>query len=72
MPTAPAPTQFNAMVIGVDRQLVAGYGLEGTDFDGRYIDNTSIYHAMMNAVPEPTSLLLLVVGGLMLLRRRGA
>ena len=58
------------MVIGVDANLVAGYGLGGTGFDGSYIDNTSIYYAMMNAVPEPTALLLPGLGGWALLRRR--
>lgn len=65
--------EFNAMVIGVDSNLVAGYDLGGTGFDGNYIDNTSIYHIMINAItiPEPASLLLLALG-LALFRRRAA
>lgn len=63
--------KFNDMVIGVDANMVTGYGLVGTGFDGSYIDNTSIYHTMMmTAIPEPTSLLLMSLGVLVLLRFR--
>ena len=57
---------FGNMVIGVDSNMVAGYGLTGTGFDGSYVDNTSIYHAMISAVPEPTSLMMLILGGWLL------
>jgi alkaline phosphatase len=41
-------------------------------WDGSYIDNTDVGNAMFEAVPEPSSLLLLGLGGLALARRRRA
>ncbi len=56
--------RFASKVLGVDESMVAGYGLEGGGFDGRYIDNTAIYEVMKRAaiVPEPPTLMLLAVG----------
>ena len=62
---------FASKVINVDDNLVAGYGLEASRFDGSYIDNTAIYEVLQRAalVPEPTTLVLLVVGSLLGIRR---
>ncbi len=62
-------------IVGTDANLDAYYDLTDngwTGFDGRYIDNTSIYNVMMQAsgVPEPASLGILSVSGLLLLARR--
>ncbi len=58
--------RFASKVIGIDEDMVAGYGLENSGFDGSYIDNTAIYEVMKSAVtvPEPTTLLLLAFGSL--------
>lgn len=60
---------FSNMVVGVDGNLVAGYGLRDASFDGSYVDNTSVYQAMVDAVaiPEPAALLLTAAASLGLL-----
>ena len=42
--------RFASKIIGVDENMVAGYGLENSGFDGSYIDNTAIYDVMKHAV----------------------
>jgi len=60
-------------VIGTDSNLAALYGLDASQWSGQYIDNTAIYHAMQaTLVPEPTTIVLVVLGGAAMLRRRVA
>ncbi|MEL7237367.1 MAG: alkaline phosphatase, partial [Planctomycetota bacterium] len=57
---------------GVGSDLFGGL-TDGVDpRRGAYIDNTDVHTVMAAVVPEPTSLSLLAVGGLLLRRRRGS
>ncbi|NJL30612.1 MAG: PEP-CTERM sorting domain-containing protein [Phycisphaerales bacterium] len=67
---------FNNYIVGTDANLDNYYGLAAngwTGFDGKYIDNTSIYSVMMEAsgIPEPATFgILSISAGALVLRRR--
>lgn len=65
---------FANYVEGTDPYMVAMYGLDAT-WNGKYVDNTAIYHVMSNAtgvVPVPAAVYLMgsALVGLVTLRRR--
>jgi alkaline phosphatase len=64
---------FASLVDGTDTEAATFWDqfADGT-WDGRYIDNTDVGAAMFQNIPEPTSIALLSLGGLALLRRRRA
>ena len=64
---------FEQFATGLDTQADAFWTEDqGWMWDGRYVDNTNIYDVMAEAsnIPEPTTMVLLGAGGLLMLRRR--
>ncbi|MFW5839384.1 MAG: alkaline phosphatase [Planctomycetota bacterium] len=58
---------FESLVDGTDTESGAFWG-----FDGQYVDNTDVFTVMNGAttIPEPTTMALLGIGGLLAIRRR--
>ena len=46
-----------------------GYGIEGSNIVGWYVAHGGGIHGFLATIPEPATLSLLTLGGLMLLRR---
>ena len=63
---------FAALVDGVDTQANDFWSEDyGWDWNGSYIDNTDVFTVMHNAsIPEPCTVSLLALGGIISLRRR--
>ncbi|MCK4658531.1 MAG: PEP-CTERM sorting domain-containing protein [Phycisphaerae bacterium] len=46
------------------------YGIDGANIVGHYRDASGDYHGFSYTIPEPATLSLLVLGGLLMARRR--